>query len=86
MREFCFYYANLVSKGINQPSFPVRQQILGHIRELYLDVAKLRQENSALKEDPWYDVENRWRPTIGNWIAELNQDTPHYTVETLPSS
>jgi hypothetical protein len=44
MREFYFCYGTLVSRGINQPLFPTRKQILNQIRELYLEVMRLRQQ------------------------------------------
>jgi hypothetical protein len=84
VREFCLYYAALMAAGGTDISDPVRHEILMRIRTLYIELAAVRRTKVELIEDPWYDVEENFAPTIRSWIQAHNDTVLASSIEKSP--
>jgi hypothetical protein len=83
MRELCFFYMSVTSRGTNIPSFPWRQEQLNRIKQLYHDLIDLKSKNKEIYQDPWFNIETEWRDEINSLIDDLNSKTPDFQTKPI---
>jgi hypothetical protein len=84
VRELCLYYAALMAAGGTDIPAPVRHEILTRICTLYSELAAVKRTKVELSEDPWYDVEENFAPTIRIWIQAHNDTILTSSTEKSP--